>query len=229
MFPVSKVPQLSVQQARSLTQTLASKCLTPVWVSVDDILVAVIGVGSRLRPDAVETVAALRSRGMAVALLSGDDAATVSAVGRELGIAAAECHGGLSPEDKLAIVQASMSRRATFMVGDGVNDAVALSAATVGIAVHGGAEASLGAADVYLGRAGVRVLIELLDGARLTIRTIRRCLGVSLAYNVLAAAFAITGHINALIAALLMPLASFSVLAIALGSKTFAVPRVAKD
>jgi len=228
-FEIANVPQLSVQMARCLTQTLATKCLTPVWISLDSSLVAVVGVGSRLRTDAVETVAALRGRGMHVAILSGDDAATVSAVGRELAIAAADCHGSLSPEEKLVMVQASVAHRSTFMVGDGVNDSAALSAATVGIAVHGGAEASLAAADVYLGRSGVGVLVELLDGARRTIGTIRRCLGVSLAYNIVAAALATTGCVNALVAALLMPLASFSVLAIALVATTFELPRAAKS
>ena len=226
---VAHTPQLSVQLARSLSQTLASKCLTPVWISLDNSLVAVVGIGSRLRTDAIETVATLRRRGMHVAILSGDDAATVSAVGCELGISAADCHGSLGPEEKLAIVQASVAHRSTFMVGDGVNDSAALSAATVGIAVHGGAEASLAAADVYLGRSGVHVLIELLVGARRTIGTIRRCLGVSLAYNVVAAALASTGYVNALVAALLMPVASFSVLAIALSSTTFELPPVAKS
>jgi P-type Cu2+ transporter len=229
VLQVTDAPQLGAQLAHSLSQTLANKCLTPVWIALDGSLVAVVGVGSRLRTDAIETIACLRSRGMHVAILSGDDAATVSAVGRELGIAAADCHGCLSPEEKLAMVQVSMAHRSTFMVGDGVNDSAALSAATVGIAVHGGAEASLAAADVYLGRSGVRVLIELLDGAHRTIGTIRRCLGVSLAYNVVAAALATTGYVNALVAALLMPLASFSVLAIALGSTTFEMPREAKS
>ena len=154
-------------------------------------------------------------------ILSGDDVATVAAVGIELGIAPEDCRGGLAPEEKLHIVQDAKAKGPAFMVGDGVNDAAALSAATVGIAVHGGAEASLAACDAYLGRAGVGVFVELLDGARRTIGVIRRCLFVSLAYNAVAAALAVTGCINALIAAVLMPLASFTVLAIALGSKTF--------
>jgi Cu2+-exporting ATPase len=158
---------------------------------------------------------------MRVAILSGDHSDTVQAVGRELNLLPEQCLGDLTPEDKLRMVQSAVSRGPAFMVGDGVNDAAALSAATVGIAVHGGAEASLAAADVYLGRSGVGVLVELLDGARLTIATIRRCLFVSLGYNVVAAALAMTGTINALVAAVLMPLASFTVLAIAMGSQSF--------
>lgn len=212
---------LSVATARRLSREIAGRCRTPVWIARGTSIIAVAAVGSPVRPDAASTVAALRARGLEVAILSGDDTQTVASVGRELGLAPQDCHGGLSPEDKLGIVQASASQRPTLMVGDGVNDAAALSAATVGISVHGGAEASLAAADVYLGRAGIGILMELLEGADRTVATIRRCLYVSLAYNLVAAALATTGHVNALIAAVLMPLASFSVLAIALGSRTF--------
>jgi Cu2+-exporting ATPase len=202
----------SISAAQVASQAFAQRCLTPVWIALNQSVVGVVGVGSAVRPDAAATVAALRNRGLDVAILSGDDAATVAAVGRELGLAPAQCHGALSPEDKLHIVQRTTEQRPTFMVGDGVNDAAALSAATVGIAVH-----------VYLGRAGVGVLIELLEGSTRTVATIRRCLYVSLGYNLVAAALATTGFINALVAAILMPLASFSVLGIALGAKTFAV------
>ena len=214
------VPQPATWAAQAKAK-LTARGITAVWVAVDGSIAAVIGVGSRLRADAKSTIASLRARGFKPVILSGDDANTVAAVGSELGLTAADCRGELTPEDKLNIVQQTLQTRPAFMVGDGINDAAALSAATVGIAVHGGAEASLVAADAYLGRAGIGVFVELLTGARRTLAVIRRCLVVSLGYNVVAAALAMTGAINALTAAILMPLASFTVLGIALGSKTF--------
>jgi len=220
--------RLPIASAQEISRGLAERCLTPVWIGLAGDVVGVVGLGSPVRTEAAATIAALRQRGLQVAILSGDDSKTVVAVGRELGLDAAQCHGDLSPEGKLQRVRAAAEQGPVFMVGDGVNDAAALSAATVGIAVHGGAEASLAAADVYLGRAGVGVLTELFEGADRTIATIRRCLYVSLAYNLVAAALATTGHVNALIAAVLMPMASFTVLAIALGSRTFSIDRRAR-
>jgi P-type Cu2+ transporter len=99
-----------------------------------------------------------------------------------------------------------------------------LSAATVGIAVHGGAEASLAAADVYLGRPGVAALVQLFIGATRTLSVVRRCLMVSLGYNAIAASLAVAGVVNALQAAILMPVASFTVLGMALWMRTFDSP-----
>jgi Cu2+-exporting ATPase len=158
-------------------------------------------------------------------ILSGDDPDTVAALGSELGIPAEACKGGLSPEEKLRIVESAACEAPAFMVGDGVNDAAALSAATVGIAVHGGAEASLAAADVYMTRPGVAVVVELLEGSRRTLGVIRRCLRVSLGYNAFAASLAMAGVVSPLIAAILMPIASFTVLGIALWTPTFPLPK----
>ena len=208
-------------------QDLTASQLTPVAIALDGQWAAVAGVDGGIRADAKDTIGEFQRRGLRVAILSGDEPSTVLAVGHALGLAPNQCHGGLSPEDKVKFVERAKVEAPVFMVGDGVNDAAALSAATVGIAVHGGAEASLAAADVYLGRPGVAALVELFSGATRTLSLVRRCLMVSLVYNAIAASLAITGVVNALQAAVLMPVASFTVLGMALGMRNFASPEKA--
>jgi Cu2+-exporting ATPase len=210
--------------ANDARHDFTAKQLTPVFIALDGNLAAVAGVGGGIRPDAKDTLRAFQRRGLRVEILSGDEPGTVLAVGRALGLAPEHCHGGLSPEDKVKAVEHAKRDALVFMVGDGVNDAAALAAATVGIAVQGGAEVSLATADVYLGRPGVSALVELFTGATRTLSVIRRCLLVSLGYNVIAACLAVTGVVNALQAAILMPVASFTVLGMALWMQTFASP-----
>ena len=111
-----------------------------------------VGLDDPLREDVAAALTELRRLGWQVRILSGDHPQVVAAVARRLGIAPADAQGGTAPEEKVAYVRRLAEAGPVVMVGDGVNDAAALSAATVGIAVHGGAEASLAAADVYLNR-----------------------------------------------------------------------------
>ncbi|MDP1859005.1 MAG: HAD-IC family P-type ATPase, partial [Gemmatimonadaceae bacterium] len=158
-----------------------------------------------------------------VKILSGDAQPVVLAVGRALGLRDEDCIGEASPEDKLAQVLAARvsTSLGVVMVGDGVNDAAAIAAATVGIGVHGGAEASLATADVFMTRPGLGALVELEAGATNTMRVIRRNIAFSLIYNVVGVALAVTGTITPLFAAIMMPLSSLTVVLASWYGRTF--------
>jgi Cu2+-exporting ATPase len=195
---------------------LAREGLTPIVVAVDGEPKTVIGLGDPVRPEAARALLELKRRGHRLAILSGDHPAIVAHVVRQLETEAAEslfetARGDVSPEGKLAFVEAARARGNVFMVGDGVNDAAALAAASVGIAVHGGAEASLAAAHVFATRPGVDVLLELVLGARRTLRVIHENLAFSLVYNVVAASLCLAGAVTPLWAAIIMPLSSLTV------------------
>jgi Cu2+-exporting ATPase len=208
-------------QAAAAAERFCAQGLTPVLVAAAGRVRAVAGLGDPLRPDAARAIQALRGRGWRVKILSGDHPQAVASVGAALGIDAADCHGHVAPEGKLAFVRDELNRGPVIMVGDGVNDAAALAAATVGIAVHGGAEASLSAAGIYLDRPGLAPIVEVLEGGERTFRVIRRGLAASVLYNAVAGTLALTGVINPIIAAILMPLSSLTVLSNAFSGRTF--------
>jgi len=197
-------------------ETTRSRGLTPVVIWVESIGTGVFSIGDTVREDSAAAIADLRAHGWTVRIASGDDPAIVARVAEQVGLT--EAQGRMSPEDKATLVTdlTAASDRPVVMVGDGVNDAAALAAATVGVAVHGGAEASLEAADIYLADPGVAPLVGLTHLARHTGRTIRLCLAVSIAYNVTGAALAMSGVINALFAAIIMPISSIVVVSIAM-------------
>ncbi|MBT9558589.1 MAG: heavy metal translocating P-type ATPase [Myxococcales bacterium] len=173
---------------------------------------AVYGLGDTLRPEAPALIASLRRRGFRIGILSGDHVAIVRGVGERLGLPAEECHGGLSPEAKREHVARARAEGPVIMVGDGVNDAAALAAATVGLAVHGGAEASLLAADAFSSLPGLQPLRVLVDTARSATRAITRNLRISASYNLIGGSLAVLGFMHPLVAAVLMPLSSLTVI-----------------
>lgn len=178
-------------------------------------VVAIACLADAERADAREAIDELRALGFTPEVLSGDAAAAVGRVAAAVGI---DAHtASAEPEDKLARIRALQgSGAAVVMVGDGVNDAAALAAADVGVAVKGGAEISLAAADVFASREGLMPLASLVRLSRRTMTTIRGNLAVSLVYNVAGVTLAALGYMSPLAAAILMPLSSVTVLTFAL-------------
>ena len=202
------------------------RTLTPVHIAIDGVVVAIAGLGDRVRDDALASLQQLRGRGWRTVMLSGDAKDVVASVGRALGFEGEAAIGAVSPEDKLVFIErlTATSGRTVVMVGDGVNDAAAIAAAHVGIGVHGGAEACLATADIYLTRPGLGALVELTEGSRRTLRLIRRHIALSIGYNLIGASLAVFGLLTPLIAAVLMPTSSITVVLGSWYSTTFARP-----
>jgi Cu2+-exporting ATPase len=199
--------------------TWSAQGLTPVFVVVDGCLQAVAAVGDTIRKDSCTVIGELRRFGWDCRILSGDNPGVVRHVAALCGIS--DARGGVTPEEKLAIVATAAAQGRTVMVGDGVNDAAALAAAHVGVSVHGGAEASLAAADIYLAKPGLSSMLTLIRGSRHTLRTIKITLAASSLYNIAAATVAMTGHMHPIIAALIMPLSSLTAVGICVAAGSF--------
>jgi Cu2+-exporting ATPase len=212
----------------SEAQDQIEQCLaaaqTPTAIGIDGEVVAVAWISDALRTDAKRSIDELRAMGWRTMIASGDQPATVGAIAAALDIDPSHASGRVSPERKLELIRELLGAddsQTVVMVGDGVNDAAALAAASVGLAVHGGAEAALGAADAYFATSGLGRITSLVRAARKTVRTIRTVLAFSLAYNVIGVVLAAAGVIGPLFAALLMPASSFTVIATALAMRTF--------
>ncbi len=182
----------------------------------DDTLVAVgsagevqalIEVGDRVRDGAREAVDRLRVLGLRPALVTGDAERPAARVAASLGID--EVHAGVSPEGKLEIVRREQGQgRRVAMVGDGVNDAAALAAADLGIAMGGGTDAAASASDLALTRDEPGAIADAISLARATLRTIKGNLFWAFAYNVAAIPLAAAGFLNPMIAGAAMAFSS---------------------
>jgi Cu2+-exporting ATPase len=190
-----------------------------VFVAINGKVVAAFMIADPISPEAGQALRMLTDRGISVELLSGDNDAEVQRVANALGIR--QARGEVTPEMKLArIAELESSGTSTAMFGDGVNDAAALSRATVGVSAADAADVARSAADVFVSRRGPEAFAELVSLSRNTLFTIRRNVVIAIAYNALGAGLAMTGLISPLVAALLMPFSSLTVLTLAVrGSK----------
>lgn len=177
----------------------------------DGVFVKLAVLGDRIRDTGPAAVSAFADRGRRVFLLTGDGSAAAQAVAARVGIPPVNVLAASGPEDKREVIDAHPD---SLMVGDGVNDAVALASAAVGVAVHGSMEVSFRAADIYLTEPGLAPLARLFELSHTTIHIIKRNLLISLLYNAAGATLALLGYISPLAAAVLMPASSATVVSL---------------
>eukprot|EP00879_Flechtneria_rotunda_P002497 GHRR01002695.1.p1 GENE.GHRR01002695.1~~GHRR01002695.1.p1 ORF type:complete len:816 (+),score=310.19 GHRR01002695.1:1560-4007(+) len=186
---LSQLPQSAQSAAADHLPGIATDIggkVTQVYVAVGNQLLGGLGFRDVLRPDAVETVAALQRMGLKVFVLSGDDTATVKAVAAQAGIAVADAYGSNSPKQKLKVIRRLQGQGLKLaMVGDGVNDAPALAAANVGIALKGGLDAAGEAASVVLMGDRLLQVVDCIALGQATLNKIKQNLAWALVYNVI--------------------------------------------
>jgi cation-transporting P-type ATPase A/B/Cu+-exporting ATPase len=180
---------------------------TAVLIGWDGAAQGAVAVADTIKPSAREAVAQLRELGLHVVLLTGDNEATARAVAEAVGID--EVIAGTLPDGKAAVIAAiQASGRRVAMVGDGVNDAPALAAADLGLALGSGTDVAICAADLILLRDDLRAVPDAVRLARATFKTIRRNLAWAFLYNVAAIPLAALGFLNPVLASAAMTLSS---------------------
>ena len=177
-------------------------------------LLGVLGFGDMVKPGAAEAVAALRRAGLRVVLLTGDNRGAAAAAGAALGID--DVRAEALPGDKAAVVAALRRDGPVAMVGDGVNDAPALAAADVGIAMGGGTDVAAAAAGITLLRGDPALVGAALDIAGRTYARIRHGLFWAFAYNVVGIPLAAAGLLSPVVAGTAMAFSSVAVVGNAL-------------
>jgi Cu+-exporting ATPase len=183
---------------------------------------AILGLfafGDTLKPGAQQAIAQLSARGIASHLLTGDNRGSARIVAQALGID--DVHAEILPQDKAAMIAALKKTGVVAMVGDGINDAPALAAADIGIAMGGGTDVAMHAAGITLMRGDPRLVPAALDISRKTYAKIRQNLFWAFVYNLVGIPLAAFGLLNPVLAGAAMALSSVSVVSNALLLKTW--------
>ena len=168
---------------------------TVILVSEDDRVIGSLALADRLKPGVGAVVSELRRRGARVEMLTGDNESTAATVAEKLGVDG--YRAGLLPEEKVEAVKSLRDRGPVVMVGDGVNDAPALAAADVGVAMGAmGSDVALETADIALMRDDLSKVPYVLDLSRATMRRIRENIALSLAVKLGIAALALFGFVS---------------------------------
>jgi heavy metal translocating P-type ATPase len=185
---------------------------THAWYSIDGALAGKLVFGNKVRQSAAELVAGLKARGVDVWILSGDSESTTAAVARKIG--AENWKGATRPQQKIEFLEGLKRQgRTVAMVGDGINDAPALAAANLGIAMGSGSDLAMRSASMVLMSGNLNRVVDAFELSRKTSQVVRQNLFWAFFYNTGGIAFAATGLLNPIIAAAAMVVSSLTVIA----------------
>jgi len=180
------------------------------FFAMDNKLLARFELTDTIREGAKEAIEQIQALGINVVMLTGDHEQSAQKVAKEVGIK--EVHAKLLPQDKSALVNEFQSNgEVVVMVGDGINDAIALAQSNIAIAMGQGADVAINVSDVVLLDEKPQSILEAYKISKRTFRAVKENLGFSLLYNVIAVPLAVAGFVNPLIAALSMSLSSLIV------------------
>ncbi|MCH7872794.1 MAG: HAD-IC family P-type ATPase [Planctomycetes bacterium] len=204
--------QVDVSPHGEAADQMAANGFTVVWVASQGVAAALLGFSDQLHPESRGAVADLRSLGIRTRILSGDRHAAVSHIAGQLGIDDFEAE--LKPADKLERVRALTARGGgVAMVGDGVNDAPALAAADVGIAIGTGADVAREAADICLVGHSPKLIAAAIRLSRSSARVMKQNLFWAFAYNIVMLPVAMITNLPPAAATAAMMLSSLTVVA----------------
>ena len=220
-------------EAKALGERLAGEGKTPLYFSRDGKLIGIIAVADTMKPEAPRAISELRDMGVSVVMLTGDNRRTAEAVGKAAGVD--RIIAGVLPDGKEAAVRELQKYGKVIMVGDGINDAPALTRADTGIAIGAGTDVAIDAADVVLVNSRLSDVPAAVRLSRATLRNIKENLFWAFFYNAVCiplAAGAFTGlgiTLSPMIGAAAMSLSSFTVVSNALRLNLFDPKSAKKD
>ena len=219
---------------RKHADSLSNQGKTPLLFAEDDIVCGLIGVADTIKPDSPQAIAQLQDMGIHVVMLTGDNARTAKAIGEKAGVD--EVIAGVLPDGKESVIRHLQEKGKVIMVGDGINDAPALTSADIGIAIGAGADVAIDAADVVLMKSRLSDVPAAIRLSRATLRNIHENLFWAFIYNTIGIPLAagvfiplLGWQLNPMFAAAAMSLSSFSVVTNALRLNFFRMHDTKKD
>lgn len=201
---------VKTDEAGPVAARLSEEGKTPIFVAVNGLLSAIIGIADTIKPTSHEAVQQLKKMNLEVVMMSGDNRATAEAIARQAGIEMVIA--GVMPGEKASRVKMLQEKgKVVAMVGDGVNDAPALAQADLGIAMGGGTDVAMETADITLMKNDLLGVVQAIRLSQATLRTIKQNLFWAFIYNVVGIPVAAFGLMNPMFAAGAMAFSSVSV------------------